>query len=82
MKNPQITTRLNQMMQKEQETKIQMVGCIIDNYRQTAPNLVNGDTFNKLLDIDIMQLNSILNALIEDLYASKEYQLNRRKACN
>ena len=82
MKNPQIATRLNQIMQKENETKLQMVGCIIDNYRQTAPNLVNGDTFNELLDMDIMQLNSMLNALIEDLYASIEYQLNRRKACN
>lgn len=82
MKNPQITTRLNQMMQAENRAKMDAITCILDNYRETAPNLVNGDTFNQLYDMDISQLNDILSDLISNLYAEINHQLERFKARN
>lgn len=77
MKNPQITTKLNRMMADERKAKFDVIACILDNYRETAPHLVNGDTFNQLYDMEMYQLNDILSDLISNLYAEIHHQLER-----
>ena len=69
MKNPQITTKLNRMMAEEKKAKLDAISCILDNYRETAPHLVNGDTFNQLYDMELYELNDILSDLISNLHA-------------
>jgi hypothetical protein len=82
MKNPQITLKLRDLMNKERQAKIDVIGCIIDNYRETAPHLVNGDTFDMLYELELYQLNDILSDLISNLYAEIHYQLERAKNRN
>ena len=82
MKNPQITLKLRDLMNRERQAKTELIGCIIDNYRETAPHLVNGDTFNQLYDMEMYQLNDILSDLISNLYAEINHQLERFKARN
>lgn len=82
MKNPQITTKLNRMMADEKREKINVISCILDNYRETAPHLVNGDTFDMLYSLEMYQLNDILSDLISNLYAEIHHQLERIKNRN
>ena len=82
MKNPQITTKLNQMMQAEKREKINVIGCIIDNYRLTKPNTDLNQAFNDLYELDLYQLNDILSDLISELYAEIHFQLERVKNRN
>ena len=82
MKNPQITTRLNQIMQAEQREKINVIGCILDNYRLTKPNTDLNQAFNELYELDLYQLNDILSDLISNLYAEIHHQLERFKQRN
>ena len=82
MKNPQITLKLRDLMNRERQAKNELIGCILDNYRETAPHLVNGDTFNTLYDLEMYQLNDILSDLISDLYANINHQLERIKNRN
>ena len=79
MKNPQITLKLRDLMNRDRQAKTELIGCILDNYRETAPNLVNGDTFNQLYDMEMYQLNDILSDLISNLYAEIAHQLERVK---
>jgi hypothetical protein len=69
MKNPKITNKLNQLMADERKTKIELIGCILDNYKDNSPNLLNGDTFDALYSQDIAQLNDIIGDLISNMYA-------------
>lgn len=82
MKNPQITLKLRDLMNKEKQTKTELIGCILDNYRETAPHLVNGDTFDMLYSLEMYQLNDILSDLISNLYAEINHQLERLKQRN
>jgi hypothetical protein len=82
MKNPQITLKLRDLMNRERQAKTDLIGCIIDNYRETAPHLVNGDTFDMLYNMEMYQLNDILSDLISELYANIEQQLERFKQRN
>jgi len=66
MKNPQIVTRLNQMMQEE---KISAINCILDYYKQFKPHLHNGDTFDMLYNMEIDELNNVLSDIISEIYA-------------
>lgn len=77
MKNPHITLKLRDLMNRERNEKINVIGCILDNYRQTSPHLVNGDTFDALYDLEMYQLNDILSDLISNLYAEINHQLER-----
>lgn len=79
MKNPKITAKLNQLMANERSTKIELIGCILDNYKDNSPHLLNGDTFDCLYNQDIAQLNDIIGDLISNLFAEIAYQLDRRK---
>jgi len=79
MKNPHLTLKLRDLMNREKQAKTDLIGCIIDNYRETAPHLVNGDTFNQLYDLEMYQLNDILSDLISQMYANIQYQLERIK---
>ncbi len=66
MKNPQIVTRLNQMMQEE---KISAISCILDHYKQFHPELHSGDTFDTLYSMEIDELNNVLSDIISEIYA-------------
>lgn len=79
MKNPQITLKLRDLMNRERSAKIDVIGCILDNYRTLWPHLVNGDTFDMLYDLEMYQLNDILSDLISNLYAEINHQLERIK---
>ena len=79
MKNPKINAKLNALMLAERTTKIELIGCILDNYKENNPKLLNGDTFDILYSQDIAQLNDIIGDLISNLFAEIHYQLERRK---
>lgn len=70
MKNPQITTKLRHMMTDERKAKLDAIGCILDNYRLTSPNIDLNQAFNDLYELDLFQLNDILSDLISEMYAS------------
>lgn len=82
MKNPQITTKLNRMMADERKAKIDVIGCILDNYAITKPNIDLNQAFNDLYDLDLYQLNDILSDLISNLYAEINHKLERIKNRN
>jgi hypothetical protein len=82
MKNPQITTKLNRMMADERKAKIEVIACILDNYRLTKPNTDLNQAFNELYELDLYQLNDILSDLISNLYAEIAHQLERVKNRN
>tara|TARA_R110002126_G_scaffold75226_1_gene187498 strand:- start:808 stop:1056 length:249 start_codon:yes stop_codon:yes gene_type:complete len=82
MKNPHLTTKLNRMMQAEQREKINVIGCILDNYRLTKPQIDLNQAFNDLYELDLFQLNDILSDLISNLYAEINHQLERIKNRN
>ena len=79
MKNPKINAKLNALMLAERTTKIELIACIMDNYKENNPKLLNGDTFDILYSQDIAQLNDIIGDLISNLFAEIHYQLERRK---
>lgn len=82
MKNPQITTKLNRMMADEQKARIDIIGCILDNYRVTQPNIDLNQAFNELYELDIYQLNDVLSDTISNLHAEILIQLERIKNRN
>lgn len=77
MKNPHLTLKLRDLMNRERTAKIDVIGCILDNYRKNSPHLVNGDTFNTLYELEMYELNDILSDLISNLYAEIHHQLER-----
>lgn len=77
MKNPQITTKLNSMMQQERAAKLDIIACILDNYTIKQPNMDLNQAFNDLYDLDLHELNDILSDLISNLYAEIQTQLER-----
>lgn len=77
MKNPQIVTKLNRMMADERKAKIDVIGCIIDNYTINKPQIDLNQAFNDLYDLEMYQLNDILSDLISNLYAEIHHQLER-----
>ena len=79
MKNPKISAKLNSLMLAERTTKIELIGCILDNYKENNPKLLNGDTFDALYSQDIAQLNDIIGDLISNLFAEIAHQIERRK---
>jgi hypothetical protein len=79
MKNPKINAKLNALMLAERTTKIELIGCIMDNYKENNPKLLNGDTFDILYSQDIAQLNDIIGDMISNLFAEIHYQIERRK---
>lgn len=82
MKNPQITLKLRDLMNKERQAKINVIGCILNNYRQTSPQIDLNQAFNDLYDLEMYQLNDILSDLISNLYAEINHQLERLKQRN
>jgi len=68
MKNPQITTKLRHMMADERKEKLSVIACIIDDYREIAPHLVNGDTFDALYELEMYELNDILSDLTSAMF--------------
>lgn len=68
MRNPQITTKLNRMMEQERADKIDIIGCILDNYAITKPNTDLNEAFNTLYDLYLYELNDILSDLISENY--------------
>jgi hypothetical protein len=82
MKNPQITTKLNRMMADEKKAKLDVIACILDNYRLTKPQIDLNQAFNELYELDLYQLNDILSDLISNLYAEIHQKLERIKNSN
>ncbi len=82
MKNPQITTKLNRMMADERKAKLEVIACILDNYRLTKPQTDLNQAFNDLYELDLYQLNDILSDLISNLYAEIHQKLERIKNSN
>jgi len=82
MRNPQITAKLHELMQEEKKVKIQVIGCIMDNYKETSPQIFNYDTFCALYELDFYALNVILDNLINEMTANINYQLERLKQRN
>lgn len=78
MKNPKNNAKLNALMLAERTTKIELIGCILDNYKENNPKLLNGDTFDILYSQDIAQLNDIIGDLISNLFAEIQHQINRQ----
>jgi hypothetical protein len=71
MRNPQIVTRLNSMMNAEKQAKMQIIECVMNHYndnRQSAPNCLVSE-FDRLYELDLAQLNDLLSDLISVLYA-------------
>lgn len=68
MKNPQITTKLRHMMAEERKAKLDAIGCILDNYKLTSPNIDLNQAFNDLYELDLYQLNDILSDLISAMF--------------
>lgn len=66
MKNPQIVTRLNNMMQEE---KMSAIACILDHYKQFKPELHSADMFDMLYSMEIDELNNVLSDIISEIYA-------------
>ncbi len=66
MKNPQIVTKLNKMMQEE---KMSAISCILDHYKQFKPELHSSDTFDMLYSMEIDELNNVLSDIISEIYA-------------
>lgn len=82
MRNPQITAKLIQLMNDEKNAKIQVIGCIMDNYKVTSPRIFNWDTFCQLYELNLHALNIILDNLINEMTANINYQLERLKERN
>ena len=68
MRNPQITTKLNRMICEERKQKIDVIGCILENYAITKPNTDLNEAFNTLYDLHLHELNDILSDLISENY--------------
>jgi hypothetical protein len=68
MKNQQITIKLRQIMADDKAAKIEAIGCILDNYSLTNPNMDLNKAFNDLYELDLYQLNDILSDLISQMY--------------
>jgi hypothetical protein len=82
MKNPHITTKLNRMMADEKKAKLEVIACILDNYRITSPQIDLNQAFNDLYELELYQLNDILSDLISNLYAEIHQKLERIKNSN
>jgi hypothetical protein len=82
MKNPQITTKLNRIMADERKAKIDVIACILDNYRITNPQIDLNQAFNDLYELELYQLNDILSDLMSNLYAEIHQELERIKNSN
>ncbi len=70
MRNPHLTLKLNRMMADERKAKLDAIGCILDNYRLTSPNIDLNQAFNDLYELELHELNDILSDLISEMYAS------------
>jgi len=70
MKNPQITTRLNQMMADEKRAKLSVISTLIDHYKASNPLIDAVNYFDKLYDLDLHQLNDLLSDVTSDLWAN------------
>lgn len=70
MTNPHLKLKLNRMMADERKAKLDAIGCILDNYRITSPNMDLNQAFNDLYELDLFQLNDILSDLISEMFAS------------
>lgn len=70
MKNPQIVTRLNQMMADEKRAKLSVISTLIDHYKASNPLLDVVQCFDKLYDLDLYQLNDLLSDVTSDLWAN------------
>lgn len=77
MKNPHITLKLRDLMNRERSAKIDVIGCILDNYRINSPQIDLNQAFNDLYELEMYQLNDILSDLISNLYAEINHQLER-----
>ena len=73
MQNPQITTKLNLMMRREQQEKHDSITCILDAYKQIGTINNSDQEFNCICELQALHLgdlSQILGDLISDL-ASK-----------
>jgi hypothetical protein len=77
MKNPQITQKLNQLMIRERAAKLEVIACILDNYKTNNPNTDLNEAFNTLYDMEMYQLNDVLSDLISETFAQIQLQLER-----
>jgi len=68
MTNPHLKLKLNRMMQDERKAKLDAIGCILDNYALTSPNINLCAAFDELYELDLYQLNDILSDLISAMF--------------
>lgn len=76
MKNPQITTKLNQLMRDE---KLNAITVIMDHYKVFNPKLHTSDTFDTLYDMYLDELNNVLSDCISQIYAECNKFVTTRK---
>lgn len=76
MKNPQITTKLNQLMRDE---KLNAIAAIMGHYKVFNPQLHTPETFDMLYDMYLDELNNVLSDCISQIYAECNKFANVRK---
>ena len=69
-------------MADERKAKIDVIACILDNYRITNPQIDLNQAFNDLYELELYQLNDILSDLMSNLYAEIHQELERIKNSN
>ena len=69
-------TRLIYIMEQEKQTKIKLIGAILDHQRDNKAIDLNTE-FNRLYDLNLMQLNTIIEELICDTLCSINSRLER-----
>jgi hypothetical protein len=77
MKNPQITQKLIDLMNRERAAKLEVIACILDNYTLNSPQIDLNQAFNDLYDMEMHELNDILSDLISETFAQIQLQLER-----
>lgn len=82
MKNPQIITKLNSMMMREQQEKHEAITCILGGYRELGLiNSINQE-FDLICDLQSMflgDLSQILGDLVSDLESKLHIRELKRK---
>ena len=69
MKNPNITTVLNSMMNEEKKQRLEAIGTIIEHKLARNPQTDANELFNALYELHLDELNNMLSDIISELYA-------------
>ncbi len=76
MKNKHITSTLKQIMKSDQQTKLELIACIIAHNKENNPLYNEVEAFDSLYELCISDLTIIVNDCISDVWSSIYAQLS------